>query len=147
MYVLKLSSQQKGYSTYQKAQADEREQSELILMMFAGGISFLDKALDLAETDKVEIGKYVSKTKNVLLELMSSLNIENSRKMSEILLRAYRGLFNKLNTAHMTDNTQKISEVRDSLAELEDAWKQVFNGEEYIKFKKDSKYIKVINSA
>jgi len=143
---VKLSSQQKGYSTYQKAQADELEQSELILMMFTGGISFLDKALGLAETDKIEMGKYVSKAKNVLLELISSLNIEDSEEMGKILLRAYRGLFNKLNAAHIMDDTQKISEVRSSLAELEDVWKQVFNSGEYIKFRKHSEYFKVINS-
>ena len=143
---MKLSSQQKGYSTYQKARADELEQSELILMMFTGGINFLNKALDIAETDKIEMGKYVSKAKNVLLELMSSLNIENSGKMGEILLRAYRGLFNKLNAAHMMDDTQKISEVRDSLTELKNTWKQVFNSEEYIKFRKNSEYFKVFNS-
>ena len=143
---MKLSSQQKGYSTYQKAQANEREQSELILMMFTGGIGFLDKALELAETDKIAMGKYISKAKNVLLELMSSLDIENSGKMGEILLRTYRELFNKLNTAYMVNNTRKISEVKDSLIELENVWKQVFNSEEYKRFKKNSEYYKVVNS-
>jgi len=143
---LKLSSQQKGYSTYQKAQANEREQSELILMMFTGGIGFLDKALELAETDKIAMGKYISKAKNVLLELISSLDIENSGKMGEILLRTYRELFNKLNTAYMVNDTRKISEVKDSLIELENTWKQVFKSEEYKRFKKNSEYYKVVNS-
>ena len=143
---MKLSSQQKGYSTYQKAQANEREQSELILMMFTGGIGFLDKAIELAETDKIAMGKYISKAKNVLLELMSSLDIENSGEMGEILLRTYRELFNKLNTAYMVNDTRKISEVKDSLFELENAWKQVFKNEEHKRFKKNSEYYKVVNS-
>ena len=143
---MKLSSQQKGYSTYQKVQANEREQSELILMMFTGGIGFLDKAIELAETDKIAMGKYISKAKNVLLELMSSLDIENSGEMGEILLRTYRELFNKLNTAYMVNDTRKISEVKDSLIELENAWKQVFNSEEHKRFKKNSEYYKVVNS-
>ena len=141
-----LSNQQKGYSTYQKAQADEYEQSELILMMFNGGICFLDKALKLAETNKTEMNIYVSKAKKVILELMSSLNIENSGKMGDMLLRTYRELFNKLNTAHMTDDTQKISEVKDSLVELYDTWKQIFSIEEYKKFKNKAEYSKVVNS-
>ena len=106
-----MLSQKKGYSAYQKAHVNELEQSGLILMMYAGGISFLDKALDLTETDKIEMGKYVSKAKNVLLELMSSLNLEDSGEIGEILLRTYRGLFHKLNSAHMSDDTEKIKEL------------------------------------
>ncbi len=117
-YTVKLSSQQKGYSTYLRAQANEREQSELILMMYAGGINFLDRALDMAEKDKIEMAKYVMKAKSILLELMSSLDVENSGEMGEILLRAYRILFNKLNSAHMMDDIKEIREVRDSLAVL-----------------------------
>ena len=132
---MKMSTQEEGYLAYQEARANELEQSELILMMFSGGIHFLDRALELAETDKIEMSKYVSKAKKVLLEIMSSLNIENSREMGEILFKAYRGLFIKLNSAHIVDDTLKIKEVRDSLAELEDTWKQIFKSEEYTKFK------------
>ena len=132
---MKMRSHEKGYLTYQKAHANELEQSKLILMMFSGGIHFLDKALELAETNKTEMSKYVSKAKNVLLEIMSSLNIEDSGEMGEILFKTYRGLFIKLNSAYIVDDTQKIKEVRDSLVELEDAWKQVFESEEYSKFK------------
>ena len=132
---MKMSPQEEGYLAYQEARANELEQSELILMMFSGGIHFLDRALELAETDKIEMSKYVSKAKNVLLEIMSSLNIEESGEMGEILFKAYRGLFIKLNSAHIVDDTLKIKEVRDSLTELEDTWKQIFKSEEYTKFK------------
>ena len=132
---MKMSTQEEGYITYQKARADELEQSELILMMFSGAIHFLDRALELPESDKIEMSKYVSKAKNVLLEIMSSLNMEDSEEMGKILFKAYRGLFIKLNAAHIVDDTKKIKEVRDSLAELEDAWKQIFKSEEYTNFK------------
>jgi len=132
---MKMNPQEEGYLAYQEARANELEQSELILMMFSGGIHFLDRALELAETDKIEMSKYVSKAKNVLLEIMSSLNIEESGEMGEILFKAYRGLFIKLNSAHIVDDTLKIKEVRDSLTELEDTWKQIFKSEEYTKFK------------
>ena len=124
-----------GYLAYKEAHANELEQSQLILMMFSGGIYFLNKALKLAEIDKVEMSKYISKAKNILLEIMSSLNIEDSGEMGKILFKAYRGLFIKLNSAYIVNDTQKIKEVRDSLAELEDAWKQIFKSEEYSKFK------------
>ena len=143
---MKMSTQEKGYLAYQEAHENEFEQSELILKMFSGGIHFLDSALELTETDKIEMSKYVSKAKNVLLEIMSSLNIEDSGEMGEILFKAYKGLFIKLNSAHIVDDTQKIREVRDSLAELEDAWKQIFKSEEYTKFKMNKQYLAAGNS-
>jgi len=80
---MKMSTQEEGYLTYQEAHENELEQSELILKMFSGGIHFLDRALELPETDEIEMSKYVSKAKNVLLEIMSSLNIEDSGENSK----------------------------------------------------------------
>ena len=132
-----------GYVAYEEAQAQELDQAKLILMMYAGGINFLNRALKLAKTDKKEMSKYISKTKDVILELMSSLNIEESGEMGLTLFHTYRGLFNKLNIAHIQENIIKISEVRDSLIVLEDVWKQVFKGQEYQDFKNNSELFRL----
>ena len=144
---MNINSQKKGYLAYQNAQANELEQSTLILMMFSGGIDFLNKALEDWEKDKTGMNKYISKAKTVLLELMSSLNIEDSGKIGQILFRAYKELFIKLTAAHLQDDMQKIVEVRDSLVELEETWKEVFKGEENGMFKKDKEYLKAVNYA
>lgn len=125
-----------GYAVYQEAQAGQLDQAKLILMMFAGSINYLNKALDIGEKDYLETGKLVSKTKNVILELIASLNIDDSGEIGEILLRTYRGLFIKLNVAHIENDLDKIAEVRDSLVELEDAWEKIFQSPEYQEFKR-----------
>lgn len=124
-----------GYGVYVEAQAKELDQARLILMMYAGAINFLNRALETKQTDTFTIGDCVSRAKSVILELMSSLNLEEGGEMGVILFRTYQGLFNKLNIAHMQDDMEEIAEVRDSLAELEDAWKQVFMNDEYREFK------------
>lgn len=124
-----------GYAAYKEAQANEVDQAKLILMMFSGSINFLDKATQAAESDLKEMEKYVSKAKRVILELISSLNIDDSGEMGEILLRTYRSLFIKLNVAYVENDVAKIGEVRDSLKELEEAWRKVFLSPEYQNFK------------
>lgn len=124
-----------GYSVYKEAQANELDQSQLILMMYRGAISFLNKGLEAGKTDKVQMSHYVSKAKQVIIELMLSLNIEESGGMGEMLLDMYQRLFKKLNAAHMYDDRSRIVEVRNSLEELEETWKQVFNSDEYKEFK------------
>ena len=126
-----------GYQVYREAQAQELDQAKLILMMFAGAIRFLDRAMELGDGNPLEAGKYLSKTKKVILELISSLDMDNSGEMGAILFRAYQGLFLKLNTAHMRNDARRIAEVRGSLAELEDSWKQVFASPEYQDFRKN----------
>jgi flagellar secretion chaperone FliS len=126
-----------GYIVYKNAQAEQLDQARLILMMFAGSINYLNKAIIVAQSDLKEMTKLVSKTKNVLLELIASLNLEQSGDMGEILLRTYRGLFIKLNVAYIENDIDQIKEVRDSLVELEDAWKKVFQSPEYQDFKRD----------
>ena len=124
-----------GLAAYQEAQAYEVDQAKMILMMFSGSIKFLNKAVEVADTDSKTMEKNVSKAKKVILELISSLNIDNSGEMGEILLKAYKGLFIKLNVAYVEYDVTKIIEVKNSLAELEESWKKIFQSPEYQKFK------------
>lgn len=125
-----------GYTAYQEAQAYEVDQAKLILMMFSGSIKFLNNAIEAGDKNSNTMEKNVSKAKKVILELISSLNIDSSGEMGEILLKAYKGLFLKLNVAYVESDVTKLIEVRDSLAELEGSWKKVFQSPEYQKFKK-----------
>lgn len=129
----------KGYQTYQEARANEYDQSELILMMFSGAVNYLDKAMALADSDKARMGVYLVKAKHVLLELMSSLNVEDSGEIGTMLLNTYSRQFRTLHAAHMNDDVEKVRIVRDSLIELEDAWKGVFSSDEYLAFKQQAK--------
>lgn len=124
-----------GYAAYQEAQAYDVDQAKLILMMFSGSKKFLNKAVEVADTDSKTMEKNVSKAKKVILELISSLNIDNSGEMGEILLKAYKGLFIKLNVAYVEYDVTKIIEVRDSLEELGESWKKIFQSPEYQEFK------------
>ncbi len=126
-----MQATRRGYEAYQEAHAHELDQAKLILMMFAGAVKFLSKAIDSAESDSLETDRYISKTKKIILELISSLDIENSGEMGAILLRAYRGLFLKLTAAQIQCDMRAVGEVRASLVELEDSWKKVFSGPEY----------------
>jgi len=137
----------KGYNIYKEAQANELDQAQLILMMYRGAINFLNKAMEIGKTDKVKMSQYISKAKQVILELMLSLNLEDSGKMGEILLDMYQRLFRKLNTAHMNDDSLQIAEVRDSLEELEETWRRVFESKEYRDFKTNKEQFRLKHAA
>ena len=125
-----------GLQTYQTFHASELDQEKLIMMMFKGSAGFLDKALDLLDENPLEAGKYLTKAKNVLMELISSLNIDEGGEIGTLLFSTYQRLHMKLNHAHMADDAVKIREVRDSLAELGETWQQVFKAESKVGVKK-----------
>ena len=127
---------EKGITAYQEARFNEFDQAELILMMFTGAVSFLDKAVECSKTDKRRMGYYISRAKNVLLEIMSSLNLKESGEIGSLLLDTYSRQYRALHQAQMTDNRDKVILVRNSLAEIGDAWKEVFKSEEYLEFKR-----------
>ena len=122
-------SQIHGYSAYREARVNEYDQSELILMMYSGAVEFLDKALAAAKSDPAAMSSYLSKAKNVILELMSSLNLEDSGEVGKLLLNTYSHQFHTLHVAQMTDNIEKVSM----------AWKDVFESEEYLTFKQKTR--------
>ena len=120
-----------GISIYQEAQARELDQGTLILMMYSGAIRFCDRALEAGLEDVATMDMYISRAKNVVLELMSSLDFEKGGEMAELLMRMYRGMFVSLQAAYINDDTAQVAEVRNALAELEESWRQVFAGDEY----------------
>jgi len=131
-----------AYGVYQEAQANELDQAQLVLMMYRGAINYLNKALESGRTDKVMMGHYISKAKRVIIELMLSLNIDETGNMGEMLLDMYQRLFKKLNVAHMLDDRRKITEVKESLEVLEETWHTVFASEEYSRFKDNPEQFK-----
>ena len=141
-----MHSTKRAYMTYQEAQAHELDQAKLILMMFAGAIRFINKALETALIEPADSDRFVTRAKNVILELISSLDIGTGGEMGPILLRAYRGLYLKLSSAQLNKDMKTAAEVRDSLVELEESWKKVFSGPEYHVFRKNPERYRAVHA-
>lgn len=137
LYKIWGRGMQNAYSAYQEAQAQELDQSKLILMMYGGAIRFLDKAVEYGTGNKSRMGIYAGRAEKIILELMASLNLDDGGEMGGMLLKTYRALFIKLNVARLRDDMDSIREVRTCLAELESSWKQIFASPEYQEFKKN----------
>jgi len=127
----------RGLGVYKEAHAQELDQARLILMMYSGAVRFLDKAIAVGNDDAVVMNDQISRAKRVILELMASIDVEHGGEMSVTLLTMYRRLFAKLNEAHIRDDLVSVGEVRDSLIELESAWREVFKSPEYHEFKQN----------
>jgi len=121
----------KGYNSYERIQAEEMDQSRLILMMYAGAIQSLQKAQKFHSGGKnIKCSEELSRVKMIVLELLGSINLD-AGELAQNLSRIYISLFRNLIHFNSTKDPALLTGVRKILENLEGAWKTVFASDEY----------------
>ncbi len=118
----------RGSNAYKKASVTTKDQGTLILMLYDGAIRFLKTAIKKIEDDDLEgAHTYISRAKNIISELLTSLNTDNSGRVGVGLKSLYVYMFNRLIDANIQKNKEYLAEVAELLAELRDGWRGVIN--------------------
>ena len=113
------------YMKYKKTQIETADQGKLIMMLYDGAIKFVNKAIELMSHKKrniEEIHKNIMKAQDIIVELMSSLNMEI--EFSQKLLSIYMYINKRLVDANMKKTDEPLIEVKQYLVELRDAWEK-----------------------
>ena len=114
------------YMKYKKTQIETADQGKLIMMLYDGAIKFVNKALELMANKKrnniEEIHKNIIKAQDIIVELMSSLNMEI--EFSQKLFSIYMYINKRLIDANMKKTSEPLIEVKKYLVELRDAWEK-----------------------
>ena len=114
------------YMKYKKTQIETADQGKLIMMLYDGAIKFVNKALELMANKKrnnIEaIHKNIVKAQDIIVELMSSLNMEI--EFSQTLFHIYMYINKRLVDANMKKTDEPLIEVKQYLIELRDAWEK-----------------------
>jgi flagellar protein FliS len=118
----------RGNSAYKKASVTTKDQGTLILMLYDGAIRFLKTAVKKIEAEDLE-GAHSSiiRAKNIISELLTSLNTDNSGRVGSSLKSLYVYMFNRLIDANIQKNKSYILEVSELLEELREGWRGVIN--------------------
>jgi flagellar protein FliS len=103
-------------------------------MLYDEAVKQLDGALELMglnaagkkEPGRIEhIGKAVSKTQDILTELMVSLDFDQGGEIAKSLFALYSWFNKELLEAHMEQNLTRVTIVRNQINELREAWGEV----------------------
>ena len=116
----------KGNSAYKQAQVTTQDQGTLILMLYDGCVRFLKTSLVKMEANDIE-GTHANlvRAKNIISELISSLDQDTSGELGQSLVQLYTYMYNKLIDANINKNAAHIEEVINLMAELRDGWQAV----------------------
>ena len=111
---------------YKKTQIETADQGKLIMMLYDGAIKFVNKAIELMADKKAnnieKIHKNIVKAQDIIMELMSSLNMEI--EFSKKLFSIYMYMNKRLVDANVNKKTEPLIEVKQYLVELRDAWEK-----------------------
>ncbi|MBU2509924.1 flagellar export chaperone FliS [bacterium] len=115
-------------NAYKKASVTTKDQGTLILMLYDGTIRFLKTAIIKIEKNDLE-GAHTAivRAKNIISELLTSLNTDNSGRVGASLKSLYVYMFNRLIDANIQKKVDYVEEVYDLMAELREGWLGVIN--------------------
>lgn len=119
---------QKNLNNYKSTQILTADPGKIILMLLDGGMSFLLQASEYAEEKAYgEKANLILRTKNIILELLSSLDYENGAEISRNLREIYIFLLGELDRADLGNDVERILKCRDVLGNLRDGWSEMLD--------------------
>jgi len=113
-------------NAYKKASVNTLDQNKLIIMLYDGAIKNATFAVDYMNSDDIEkVHNCLVKTKNIVTELMATLNMDNGGEIAKNLQSLYSYMFSQLIEANMEKKTEPVIVVIDLLKELRSAWLEI----------------------
>jgi len=117
---------QSGFQAYQRNKFETASPHRLILMLYDGALSNLARAKQAqAENRKLDAGRYIRKSQDILLELTACLNEEQGGEIAKNLKQLYMYMIEQLLRASLRNDPDLIAETETLLRQLRDAWEQI----------------------
>ena len=113
-------------NAYKKASVNTLDQTKLIIMLYDGAIKNASFAVEHMKSGQIEkVHDCLIKTKNIVTELMATLNLDRGGDIAKNLQSLYSYMFSQLIEANMNKKTEPVVIVIDLLKELRAAWTQI----------------------
>jgi len=121
-----MSNYSNYQNAYKKASVNTLDQTKLIIMLYDGAIKNASFAVEHMKSGQIEkVHDCLIKTKNIVTELMATLNMDRGGDIAKNLQSLYSYMFSQLIEANMNKKTEPVVIVIDLLKELRAAWTQI----------------------
>ena len=121
-----MSTYSNYQNAYKKASVNTLDQNKLIIMLYDGAIKNASFAVQYMESEEIEkVHDSLIKTKNIVTELLATLNMEQGGEIAKNLKSLYSYMFSQLIEANMEKKSEPVLTVIDLLKELRGAWVQI----------------------
>ena len=121
-----MSTYSNYQNAYKKASVNTLDQNKLIIMLYDGAIKNANFAIQYMESGEIEkVHDSLIKTKNIVTELLATLNMDQGGEIAKNLKSLYSYMFSQLVEANMEKKSEPVLAVIDLLKELRGAWIQI----------------------
>ena len=121
-----MSTYSNYQNAYKKASVNTLDQNKLIIMLYDGAIKNANFAVEYIKSGEIEkVHDSLIKTKNIVTELLATLNMENGGEIAKNLKSLYSYMFSLLIEANMEKKSEPVLNVINLLKELRGAWVQI----------------------
>jgi len=121
-------------SSYRETRIKTASQGQLIIMLYDETVKSLDRALELLvlsdegkkDPGNIEkISKSILKAQEIITELTVSLDFDQGGEIAKSLFSLYTWFNKELLEANISQDTRRITAVRNQLGELRSAWVEI----------------------
>src|SRR5438552_7643836 len=111
---------------YAKAQVTSVDRTRLLLLVFEGGLSFLQRArAGLAAGDLAAFGQNLGRAQAIIAELLGTLDYEAGGTIARDLARLYDFMLVHLTEANARQSVRHVDEVLAVFGTIAGAYKQI----------------------
>lgn len=118
-----------GYSAYRQIGVKTASQGKLVVMLYDGAVTNLEKAMNLITGDSsispgsVEpYGNYIQKVMDIITELQVSLDMEKGGEIAKNLMSLYVYFNKELLDSTISHDKKKLSQIHEMLSQLKESW-------------------------
>lgn len=110
---------------YQKSQLETAPPEKILIMLYNAAINFIKKAKIAYEAaDKVEAHNNIVAAEKIILEFMTTLDMDLGGEMAKNLYALYDYLYNRLVESNIKNKPEILDEVLEHLVKLRETWSQ-----------------------
>jgi flagellar secretion chaperone FliS len=111
---------------YVRSQVETASQTQLVLMLYDGGIRFLSVGKErMLAGNLEEKNRFLVKGQRIIAELLSALDLEKGGEVAANLHRLYAYMLQQVVEANLYERPEQVSEVIDLLRELRSSWEEI----------------------
>jgi flagellar secretion chaperone FliS len=116
----------RGAQAYYQTQVQSRSPLELVVMLYDGGLRFLQQTVDAMQRgDLVAKRDSLSRAMAIVTELHGMLDLEQGGEVAASLDSLYTYMMERLTTANQQLDPAPVAEVMRLMTGLRDAWSQI----------------------
>lgn len=113
---------------YKETKVKTSSQGQIIVMLYDGALRNMDAAIDIMERGEKRldaVNASITKTRDIVTELICSLDMENGGAFAERMFALYMWFNQQLLEANLNKDAAQVKAVRAMMADLREAWAQI----------------------